>query len=677
MLTPTFAMTPTMVTDTPAPKVALIPSITELANHNTFGLPRLPIPSLETTAANYLQSCKGLAPVTPHTSSTIDEASRLFNAQLDAHSDKLNNFLSTSGPGLHRTLVERDAAAAEKGGYPFSFIENLWDAAYLDDEGPIPFFNSVNMVSKSLDPSLSQARIAAKLARACAKWLIAANDGSLPTPGGKPIEMCMSALPNQFGLARKPGQFTDEKAAAASMAEALRFITVVYKGEVFLVSMVDTVSGQLRSEDSLNDAFTTVMESGKESSDASTSIPIMTAANRRQWFQTRTELCTINPANATNMNLIDHSLIVLCLDSDPVSSALDMQYKLLTGSSPDALSRTPTAARNRWFDKHQLVIPCTPGEGFGFIAEHSFSDGMMWWTWLKDVYGDFTSGGTTLSDPTDRVVVPTMTSGKADSPTGQVMENGVVQLQFSLNESVQGAVSKTLDKHIASINNLSVALTTLPLSKDQSKTVFKISLDGLCLAALQLAFARLHGFTAATYKPASMGKFFHGRTETVRSASPAMNAFIRAFLEGGHSDAEIATLLRAATTAHRELSIAAVSGAGIDRHLYALKTIANEMQDKDALAFFNDDLCKQSGTWTLSTTTNIEPFLEWGSFCPVTPAGYGVSFYWRKDVVNFTATSYDDAEKSGLKTSAIGLTEEVGKVTQELVDVLRKTSAQS
>lgn len=665
-----------MTTDTPAPKVALIPSITELANHNTFSLPRLPIPSLESTAANYVQSCKGLAPVTSQSSSTIDEASRLFNAQADAHFDKLNNFLSTSGPEIHRTLVERDAAAAEKGGYPFSFIEKLWDAAYLDDETPIPLSNSVNMVSQPVDLSLSQSRVAAKLARACAKWLIAATDGSLPAPAGKPIQMCMSALPNQFGLARKPGQFSDEKAAAGSMAEALRFVTVVHKGEVFLVSLMDTATGQLRSEDSLNKAITTVLENATES-DPSASIPIMTAANRRQWFQTRTELTEINAANSINMNLIDHSLIVLCLDSDPVWSVLDMQYKLLTGSSPDAMSRTPTAARNRWFDKHQLVIPCTRGEGFGFIAEHSFSDGMMWWAWLKDVYNDLTSGGTTLSDPSDRVVVPPMMSSKADSPTGQTHGNGVVQLQFSLNNSVQGAISKALDKHIASTNNLSVALRTLSLNKNECKDVFKISLDGLCLAALQLAFARNHGFTAATYKPASMGKFFHGRTETVRSASPAMNAFIRAFIEGGHTDAEIVTLLHAATTAHRELSIAAVSGAGIDRHLYAMKSIANEMQEKNALAFFNDDLCKRSGTWTLSTTTNVESYLEWGSFFPVTPAGYGISFYWREYVVNVTVTSYKDAENSGLKTSAVELADEIAKVAHELVNLLRKTSAQS
>lgn len=656
------------------PKSSSIPSLSELFHVNTFRLPRLPIPALENTVYQYLESCKAFAPIATNTS-TASEAHGAFNARLVAHIEKLNRFLSTSGPEIQRLLTERDAVAAERGEYPFSFVEKLWDSLYLDDDGSIPFSNSVNMVSKALNPSWSQSRVAAKVARACAKWFIVASDGSLPPPPGKSIYICMTALANQFGLARKPGLMSDEKTAASSMTEALRYVTVVCKGQVFLVSMVDAV-GQLRSEDCLNSAFTTVLEHGKDTGPSS-SIPIMTTANRREWFRTRCELHAINSANSTNLKLIDHSLIVLCLDSDPVSSVLDMQYKLLTGSSPDAMSQTPTAARNRWFDKHQLVIPCSPGKGFGFIAEHSFSDGMMWWTWLKDVYNDVTSEGLALSDPSERTVV-LPAARKIDTPSGRLHNHGVVQLEFSLNASVRTVLYKTLDRHIAAINNLNVGLTTLPASKDESKNVFKMSFDSLCLATVQLALARKHGFMAATYKPASTGKFFHGRTETVRSATPAMHAFIRAFLDDSlraqrHGDIQVVALLRAATAKHRDLSAAAASGAGIDRHLCALKAIAKEVQDRDALALFDDDLFKQSSTWTLSTTTNVEPYLDWGSFCPVTPTGYGVSLFWRQKAVNVSVTSYKDARNCEMKINAVELAGLIGKTWGELMALLRRT----
>lgn len=87
-----------MVTDTPASKVPLISAITESSNHSTFSLPHFPITSLELTAANYVQPCKGLAPVMSRSSYTIEEASNPFKVHTYAH----------------HTLVERDAAADQK-----------------------------------------------------------------------------------------------------------------------------------------------------------------------------------------------------------------------------------------------------------------------------------------------------------------------------------------------------------------------------------------------------------------------------------------------------------------------------------------------------------------------------------------------------------------------------------
>ncbi|VEL15453.1 unnamed protein product [Protopolystoma xenopodis] len=57
-------------------------------------------------------------------------------------------------------------------------------------------------------------------------------------------------------------------------------------------------------------------------------------------------------------------------------------------------------------------------------------------------------------------------------------------------------------------------------------TSCRISPDAYLQAALQLAYRRLHGRLPLTYEPALMRLFRMGRTETVRSLTPAMAEFI-------------------------------------------------------------------------------------------------------------------------------------------------------
>ncbi|XP_010767318.1 carnitine O-acetyltransferase-like [Notothenia coriiceps] len=80
----------------------------------------------------------------------------------------------------------------------------------------------------------------------------------------------------------------------------------------------------------------------------------------------------------------------------------------------------------------------------------------------------------------------------------------------------------------------------------------------------------------ATYESASLRMFRFGRTDTIRSASSASAAFVKAFDDLSKQNTEKVDLMEKAVHAHRAYTNMAISGQAIDRHLLGLKMIALE-----------------------------------------------------------------------------------------------------
>jgi carnitine O-acetyltransferase len=135
---------------------------------------------------------------------------------------------------------------------------------------------------------------------------------------------------------------------------------------------------------------------------------------------------------------------------------------------------------------------------------------------------------------------------------------------------------------------------------------WEASPDGVVQVAMQLAFARLHSvrdeesglpLLGAAYESAAVRSFRHGRTETIRSASGGQFIYSAVpFFSGGMADyfaifplemqkfigsmldpcgqVDRCALLRSALSRHVILAKEATSGAGVDRHLLALRKLA-------------------------------------------------------------------------------------------------------
>ncbi|KAJ4918055.1 hypothetical protein JOQ06_010024, partial [Pogonophryne albipinna] len=67
--------------------------------------------------------------------------------------------------------------------------------------------------------------------------------------------------------------------------------------------------------------------------------------------------------------------------------------------------------------------------------------------------------------------------------------------------------------------------------------------------------------------------FREGRTETVRSCSNESCAFVKA-LEAGEAGEQCRRLFRQASERHQNLYRMAMTGAGIDRHLFCLYVVS-------------------------------------------------------------------------------------------------------
>lgn len=195
-----------------------------------------------------------------------------------------------------------------------------------------------------------------------------------------------------------------------------------------------------------------------------------------------------------------------------------------------------------------------------------------------------------------------------------------------------------------------------------------MSPDSIAQLSVQLAYFKLNGQFGASYESCSTAAYRHGRTETIRPLSIEARDFIlaneaalgnrhvtgNATLSAGVTDwhkKHLTELLYAASNKHGRLVVEAATGRGWDRHLFALRRVAEQRSPRSPAhsALFADPAFKRLSHIVLSTSTLIDPAVESGGFGAVTPDGYGIGYAPFDDrmavaVTNFPkhGTSLDD-----------------------------------
>ncbi|DBA02366.1 TPA: hypothetical protein N0F65_007185 [Lagenidium giganteum] len=562
-----------------------------MAFTNEYQLPRLPVPQLSNTIERYLETIKPLVSVN----------------EWKEHAELAERFAREEGRLLQDFLLKRELAQANARSYPYNYMEADWDTMYmgLRCETPVninPAYGLVDETDGNLQGFIPRT---SAFVHSLVKWWEKVKDSELE----QDPKQCMSSFARQLGTARIPKTGRDVLESNPRSSHI-----VVMKGYQFYQLDVLSPDGkQLLSAAEIGHRLQEIMND-KDKPEHDVDLSTLTAQNRDTWAQLREELIAHHPVNEHSIKTIDSALFVLVLDDRASSQTRDRSELSLHGN-----------AAHRWFDKVQ-VVAYTDGH-LAINFEHSFSDGTAWNRWLHEVWHDMRG--------TD--------SGFAPLKQRPAWENTTkpVKLSWKLSNNLVADVEKAQDnfvKHAA--NNKTEFLEYTNFGKNSCKE-WKLSPDGVAQMSFQLAFHAAHGKTPPTYESCSTRNFHHGRTETIRSATPAAAEFVQA-VAGNSSKETQRELFVKAVKRHVDLAKTAQQGQGVDRHLMVLASIARENGIKSE--FLESPVRAQSSNFQISSSNVTMPFLHYFTFGAVVPDGYGVGYLVHNKAINVNITNFADSK---------------------------------
>jgi hypothetical protein len=212
------------------------------------------------------------------------------------------------------------------------------------------------------------------------------------------------------------------------------------------------------------------------------------------------------------------------------------------------------------------------------------------------------------------------------------------KINFELSDSVRRKI------HYAetSLGDEIVASDTFVLEfTDYGKrfvTANKLSPDSFVQMSMMISYYKLYGKIVCAYEPVLSKSFYHGRTEAMRPATLEAKHLCEVFCNPRSSSDEKLNALRNAVRVHSELVKECARGKGVDRHLFALKCIA-EKNGLPVPDFFNSDAWKMLSHTILSTSNCGNPSLALFGFGPVVPNGLGIGYIIKDTSLHYAICS--------------------------------------
>ncbi|OWK17570.1 CPT1A [Cervus elaphus hippelaphus] len=237
----------------------------------------------------------------------------------------------------------------------------------------------------------------------------------------------------------------------------------------------------------------------------------------------------------------------------------------------------------RWFDKSFTFIVFKNGK-MGINAEHSWADapivGQLWeYVMATDSFQlGYTEDGHCKGDPNPNIPYPT-------------------RLQWDIPEECQEVIETSLSSANLLANDVdfhSFAFRTF--GKGLIKKC-KTSPDAFVQLSLQLAHYKDMGKFSLTYEASMTRLFREGRTETVRSCTTESCNFVLSMMDPTQTVEQKLKLFKIASEKHQLLYRLAMTGAGIDRHLFCLYVVSKYLAVDSP--FLKEVL---SEPWRLSTS---------------------------------------------------------------------------
>ena len=517
-------------------------------------------------------------------------------------------FAEKDGPSLDAQLRQL-AAQAET-----SWLEGMWDTAYLEyrERTPINVSPAFMLENEPASRGTSQTDRAARLLEATAAFTLAMRSGSLPIDkeGGKAI--CMSQYEHLLGAARIPVSGRDVLVSNHHS----HHVVVLAKRQYYVIDIIDPKSGKPIPAAQLKATLAKIVDDADAcaapSQPAIPNISVLTSDHRDTWADVYGDVLALNPET---IKAINDSIIFVVLDHQ---SPADVDAA--------GAATLHNMGENRWFDKSvQLIVYKNAWAGVNM--EHAGFDGQTLIRWLGDIAVDSLK----LS---------------SDSATSAAPLLAFHKLKWQLNEKIHVAIGRAqrdLEELIYKMD-----LKTMVFTKFGKNliTKHKISPDAFAQMAFHLAYFRTFGTVRSAYESCSMKRFYHGRTECLRSLTGPLNTFIGLTQCPPSTATQQIAAAKSAFDAHISRAKQCQIGGGVDRHLWGMLQLAIHRRQHWANyalpALYSLPGWKRMRHDHLSTSNCGNEHLSFFGFGPTWSDGLGIGYIIKTDRIIAAVTSFDN-----------------------------------
>ncbi|UYV69813.1 CPT2 [Cordylochernes scorpioides] len=215
----------------------------------------------------------------------------------------------------------------------------------------------------------------------------------------------------------------------------------------------------------------------------------------------------------------------------------------------------------------------------------------------------------------------------------------VRRLDFQLDQTVKEGIEAASRHYQKNTGDLDLTPLIYEGMNRESLKKSKLSPDSVMQLSFQMGYYKLHGKIPPTYESCSTAAFKHGRTETLRPTTVMTKTAIEKFESGQATAAEILPQLKACSDRHNQLTKEAAMGQGFDRHLFALKHLA-ESKGHPTPEIFKDPNYAYANHYYLSSSTLFGNAFKAGGFGPVVSDGFGLAYSVTDENLRILASSY-------------------------------------
>lgn len=578
-------------------------------------LPTLPLPRVEDTVRRYLETMEPI--LTPE---DMEEMRVLAERFTKVEGPKLQWYLRL------KWLISRN------------YVSDWWlDFVYLRGRESIAInSNWFGIFFQAFVPTTKPAARAAQLTHVflkCRRQL--ESDSFEPQLLGGAVPLCMEQYDHIFSTTRVPG--LDQDTLVKTDAADSRHIVVFNKGRIYRLQCYSKATGRILSPYELEASFYSIINDTTPADPIEARIPVLTCIDRTDWARIRENHFVSHPINSTSLEVIEGAIFAMSLDGPTPKILAEEGKHYLCGDGT-----------NRWADKSFTVCIGEEGRG-GVHVEHSYADAPTVANILE--FGNLADEKREFYDENGNIKCSADDARKTKEGTIRVYPPE--RLRFQVDSHLSSEIEKAYKKHTTASSDLHLHIEEFTKYGKRIAKAAKCSPDAWIQMAFQLAYFRDQGRFDQTYE-ASMTRLFRaGRTETIRSASKQSAAFVQAMLDGGATTSkQRLALLREASERHTQYSHDAMTGKGVDRHLFALYVVSAGKNIPSE--FLNKVLSRK---WKLSTSQvpvrqligqhpedPKNPAEEFrtsnGGFGPVADDGYGILYcIWGEDRLYFTISS--------------------------------------